>query len=117
MNLDPREAVNDLEGIEYALLGLVLVTGLIHLYVGATSDFMLLTLAGLGFFGGAVLFLLECRRDFLAAAVIPYTLLQFWEYYQFYGFTGGTLAVLDKAVQTALVLLAVYYVADSRNLF
>lgn len=104
--------LRSLDALETSLALLVAVTGFIHLYQGLVTGFQLLTLAGLGYFGGLVLFVFLCRRTFLAGAVAPYTLLQFWEYYQFYGFSFSTLAAADKTVQLLLVILATYYTID-----
>jgi hypothetical protein len=98
--------------VDYVLVGAAAVSGLIHLYKGFNSSFLLLTLAGMGFIGGMVLYLADFYRDLVVLVSIPFTLAQFVFYYRFYGFNFGFLGGLDKFVQLVFVLSAVYYLVD-----
>ena len=97
--------------LDYLLIGAALMTGLIHLYVGITVSFSLLTLAGAGFIGGTVLYVSGVYRDLIVITSIPYTLAQFVMYYRFYGFSLGTVAAIDKAVQLIFVLASAFYLS------
>lgn len=90
---------------DWAASPLAAVTGVIHLYVGVTRSRPSLFLAGLGFFGGLGLFLAGYRRRVVALAGVGYVLVQIvlWLVFQQGEYTA--IGVLDKAVQTALVLL------------
>jgi hypothetical protein len=98
--------------VDYLLVGAAAVSGLIHLYKGFNSGFLLLTLAGAGFLGGIILYLVGFHRFWVVAASIPFTLAQFVFYYRFYGFNFGFLGGLDKFVQLVFVLSAVYFLVD-----
>lgn len=104
-----------------ALTALVDVTGIIHIVVGLKAEYQALILAGVGFIGGAGLFLAGSRIDdivglepgfsraALSGLVLPYTGYQFVAYYSIYGFTGSPVAVADKLVQTGVLVLASMY--------
>jgi hypothetical protein len=100
--------------VEYGLLGLALVTGLIHVYVGVVNQFNLLILAGAGYLGGMALFSLRRFRKYVVALSIPYTLAQFVGYYQFFGFNVSAEAAVDKVVQAVFVVLGFYYFRKDR---
>jgi hypothetical protein len=100
-----------LDNLELVLLTGALISGIIHLYVGYEQAFTTLMLAGAGFIGGSVIFLTGYFRNLTVIASIPYTLAQFYFYYQTYGFSFGPLAAVDKVVQGIFVLTGVYYLA------
>ncbi len=56
---------------------LVLITGVIHVYAGFIEGWIPVSLAGVGFLGAAVLFLLDYRRSLLYLVGIVYTAVQF----------------------------------------
>ena len=99
----------EMDVLDYLLVGAAAVSGLIHLYEGFVSGFMLLVFAGAGFFGGIVVYTIDLYRNFLVLASIPFTLVQFVMYYRFYGFSLGPLGALDKVVQLVFVLAGVFY--------
>nr|EGQ40428.1 MAG: hypothetical protein J07AB56_11570 [Candidatus Nanosalinarum sp. J07AB56] len=107
--------------LEAALTILVAATGIIHIGVGLTAEYQMLTLAGAGFIGGAGLFLAGPRLDdaagleqgfnraALSGLVLPYTGYQFVAYYTLYGFTGSPVAAADKLVQTGILAVSSLY--------
>jgi hypothetical protein len=97
---------------ELSLAGLSLITGIIHIYVGYTSGFDTLTLAGLGFVGGTGIFLSGYYRNLTVTASIPYTAIQFVFYYQSYGFNLGPLAAIDKTVQLLFIITGIIYLRE-----
>jgi hypothetical protein len=98
-----------LNSVEASLISGAVITGLIHLYVGISQSFGTLTLAGAGFLGGAVLFVLDRYRNLVVLASLPYTGVQFIFYYQSYGLNFGPVAAVDKLVQAGFILVGVYY--------
>jgi hypothetical protein len=106
--------LHKLNSLEASLVSGAVITGLIHLYVGVSQGFGLLTLAGAGFLGGAVLFILDRYRNLVVLASLPYTGVQFIFYYQSYGLNLGPVAAIDKLVQTGFILVGLYYL--KRNL-
>lgn len=106
-------AGSPLTPVHWTALGLAAVTGVIHLYLYATDDWLPFLLAGAGFLGAIGLFfaLKRYRRPiylagivFTAAQMVGYLLLPMGPLW---------LGVLDKAVQVALVVALGYlFVAD-----
>lgn len=93
---------------------LAAVTGVIHLVLGVGNfpDPLAISflVAGLGFFGGIVLFLMDYRRRLLIALGIPYVAAQIALYYLLNMPTVATIspiAIVDKAVQLVLIVLMV----------
>lgn len=102
-----------LTGVHWAAIGLAVLTGLVHLYLFWTQDFVPFLLAGLGFFGAIGLILVGFHRRLIYLAGIPYTLAQMGGWYVLDG-NLTALAVVDKAAQVALIVLLVYlYRRDS----
>ena len=99
-----------------AALSLTIITGLIHLYLYTTDDWLPFFVAGTGFFGVVGLFFaLKNYRRYLYLAAIPYTLAQIGGYILF-PMGPFELAVLDKLVQAALVVtLAYLYIVDRKQ--
>lgn len=115
MDIQSLQTFN-LDRKELLLTVLSLITGLIHVYVGYTSGFDTLTLAGLGFFGGTLIFLGNYFRNLVVTASIPYTAIQFVFYYRTYGLEFGPLAAVDKAVQALFIVLGIYYLSKRYRL-
>lgn len=93
---------------------LAAITGVIHLVLGVGNfpDPLALSflVAGLGFFGGIVLFLMEYRRRLLVVLAIPYVAAQIALFYLLNMPTVATLspvAIVDKAVQLVLIVLLI----------
>lgn len=89
-------------------------TGAVHLYLYVDQGFMPFLLAGLGFYGAIGLLLLTkgLYRQLIYLAGIPYTFAQIVGYFvveQPATFNDiGTLALVDKTVQIALIVLLAY---------
>jgi hypothetical protein len=86
---------------------LVAITGVLHVFAGVVEGRAPVALAGVGYAGALVLFLLDYRRRLLYLIGIPYTAVQFplWivaksEY--------GIVDYVDKAVQVVLILVLIY---------
>jgi hypothetical protein len=103
----------EFEIVDYILVGAAAVTGLVHLYKGFNSSFLLLTLAGAGFIGGINIYSIDFYRNLVVLASIPFTLAQFVFYYRYYGFNFGLLGGLDKLVQLVFVLSAIFYLYNN----
>ena len=98
----------------WVLVGLVLLTGLFHLYAGFVEGRIPVTLAGVGFLGAIVLYLMDYRRRLLYAAGILYTAIQFplWYVAKVGEFT--TIGFVDKAVQGVIIIILAYMLWQSR---
>lgn len=103
---DPPEPVG-LSGTHWAAVVLAAITGAIHVYLGIEEGAVVLLLAGLGFFGGLVLFSVGFHRRILYIVGIPYTLAQI-ALWLLAGMPDFLLGVLDKAVQILLVVALLY---------
>jgi hypothetical protein len=90
--------------LERAVVALVVITAITHIYPGVVEGAPPLVLAGIGFLAGAVLYVRGIRRRTLAIAAIPYTAVQIplWLVIKAgnYTFVG----YIDKIVQVALIV-------------
>jgi hypothetical protein len=109
MNAQNKTAsqLGSLTQIQWIAIALVVVTGALHIYAGIVEGRAPVALAGVGYAGALVLFLLSYRRRLLYLVGIPYTAVQFplWiaaksEY--------GMIDYVDKAVQVVLILVLIY---------
>ena len=109
MNAQSKSAsqLGSLTQIQWIAIALVVVTGALHIYAGIVEGRAPVALAGVGYAGALVLFLLSYRRRLLYLVGIPYTAVQFplWiaaksEY--------GMIDYVDKAVQVVLILVLIY---------
>lgn len=101
--------------LHWGAVVLATITGLIHLAIGASSiaSFgfaplaVALALAGLGFFGGILLFLRDVRRRQLYIAGMLFTALQIVLWVQFNQLGGdpaiSPVEMIDKLVQVLLI--------------
>lgn len=95
-----------LTGLHWLAIVLAAVTGLVHVAIGVQFGDVVLLLAGLGFLGAIVLFLLDVRRRLLYLAGIPYTGIQFVLYFvQNWPNVVSPVGILDKVVQVALIVV------------
>lgn len=101
-SVDGREA--SLSTLEKGVVVLVGITALTHIYPGVVEGAPPLVLAGVGFLGGAALYVRGIRRHALAIAAIPYTAVQIplWVVIKAGDYT--LVGYVDKAVQVVLVL-------------
>lgn len=100
--------------LEIALILLALGTGIIHLYVGYQASYMNLVVAGLGF-RGVALFTVEKIRKYTVAAAIPFTAVQFALAYRSYGLNPISTVLIDKIIQSALIILCAFYLYRNRS--
>jgi len=77
----------------------VLITGGIHVYAGFIEGRIPVSLAGVGFLGAAVLFLLDYRRSLLYIVGIVYTAVQFPLWYVANAGEFTTLGYVDKILK------------------
>ncbi|WP_324664424.1 hypothetical protein [Haloarcula sediminis] len=104
-----------LSGLEQGIVVLVVVTALTHIYPGIVEGAPPLVLAGLGFLGGAALYVRGVRRQALAIAAIPYTAVQIplWVVIKAGEYT--LVGYLDKAVQAVLIVALLVLVVGQRR--
>lgn len=96
--------VASLATLERAVVVLVVITAITHIYPGIVEGAPPLVLAGLGFLGGAVLYVRDIRRRTLVIAAIPYTAVQIplWLVIKAGNYT--LVGYVDKAVQVVLLV-------------
>jgi hypothetical protein len=92
----------------WVALGLVFLTGIFHLYSGVVESRIPVLLAGIGFFGAIVLYLIDYRRRLLYLVGIVYTAVQIPIWYVVKAGEYTTVGFVDKAVQVVLVVLLAY---------
>jgi hypothetical protein len=93
----------------------VLITGGIHVYAGFIEGRIPVSLAGVGFLGAAVLFLLDYRRSLLYIVGIVYTAVQFPLWYVANAGEFTTLGYVDKILQGALIVVLTYLYWKARK--
>lgn len=99
---------NPLTPIHWLALGLVVVTGVIHLYAGVLEDRIPVALAGAGYVVALGFFLRDVRRRSLYLVGIPYTAVQIPLWYVAKAGEFTALGYVDKTVQAVLVALLAY---------
>jgi ABC-type amino acid transport system permease subunit len=112
----PHLSTESVTSVHWVAVALAVLTGVIHVYVGAVRGRPSLLLAGLGFFGGIGLFLNGYRRRPLYVVGIVYVLIQIviWTIVNAGEYT--TIGIVDKGVQLMLVgLLAYLSVTNDRS--
>jgi hypothetical protein len=93
----------------------VLITGGIHVYAGFIEGRIPVSLAGVGFLGAAVLFLLDYRRSLLYIVGIVYTAVQFPLWYVANAGEFTTLGYVDKILQGALIVVLTHLYWKARK--
>lgn len=109
-SLEP-ETVSDLG---WVLVALVFLTGAFHVYAGIVDGQIPVALAGVGFSGAIVLYLMDYRRRLLYAVGILYTAVQFPLWYVAKAGEFTTVGYVDKAVQVVVVALLAYLLWRTR---
>lgn len=104
---EPRFDTATVTSLGWLALGLVLVTGVLHLYVGVVEGRIPLLLAGVGFLAAMVVYLADYRRSLLVLLAIPYTAIQIPLWYVANAGEFTMLGYVDKAVQVVLVVILV----------
>ena len=97
---------------QWLAIALVVVTGVLHLFAGIVEGRPPVALAGVGYAGALVLFVMNYRRRLLYLVGVPYTAVQIplWlvvksEY--------GVVDYVDKAVQVVLIVVLLYLYLNS----
>ena len=105
--INSANRVGSLTPLQWLAVALVVITGVLHVYAGIVEGRVPVALAGVGYAGALVLFLLDYRRRLLYLIGIPYTAVQIpmWlvvksEY--------GVVDYVDKTIQVVLILVLVY---------
>jgi hypothetical protein len=93
---------------------LALVTGGIHVYAGLVEGRIPVLLAGVGFFGAVILFLVDYRRTLLYVLGIIYTAVQLPLWYVVKAGEYTTLGYVDKSIQVVLIVFLVYLYWNTR---
>lgn len=99
----------------WVVVALVFLTGIFHVYAGIIEGRIPVMLAGVGFLGAIVLYLMDYRRRLLYAIGILYTAVQFplWYVAKVGEFT--TIGYVDKAIQIVIITLLAYLIWRSRS--
>ncbi|WP_239685616.1 hypothetical protein [Halolamina pelagica] len=79
-----------------------------HVYAGVVEGRAPVTLAGVGFLGAILLYLVDYRRPLLYLVGVVYTAVQIPLWYVAKAGEFTTVGYVDKAVQVVLVALLVY---------
>lgn len=103
-----------LSTLEQAVLVLLGITAVTHLYAGVVEGAPPVLLAGVGFVGGMILYQRGVRRRALTLAAIPYTAVQIPLWYVVKAGNFTFVGYLDKAVQVVLVVLLAVLVFRQR---
>lgn len=96
-------------------VGLVLVTGVLHIYSGVIEARIPVLLAGVGFLGAIVLYLADYRRRLLYLVGIGYTAIQIPIWFVVKASEYTVIGYVDKAVQVVLILVLAYLYWRSRS--
>lgn len=103
-----------LGGLHWATIGLMAISGAVHVFLFVDGGMPEFLLAGLGFYGGiaAILVTKGSFRHLLYLGLIPFTFAQIVAYYvveQPQSFADvGALAIFDKIIQVTLIALLAY---------
>jgi hypothetical protein len=102
-------------GTGWFATALVFVTGVLHVYAGVVEGAPPVALAGVGFFGAIVLFLVNWRRRLLYLVGVVYTGVQIPLWYVAKAGEYTTVGYVDKGVQVVLVVVLVYLYWQTRS--
>lgn len=102
-----RPDISTFTGLHWVTLGLLAITGLNHLYLFLSEQFIPFLFAGLGFFGIIAILLVGLYRRLVYLAAIPFTISQIAGWYVLDG-NLTTFAIFDKTVQVLLIVLLAY---------
>lgn len=107
--------MGSLATLEQGIVVLVVVTALTHIYPGIVEGAPPLVVAGLGFLGGAALYVRGVRRRELALAAIPYTAVQIPMWLLIKAGNYTLVGYVDKAVQVVLIVALLVLVLGRRR--
>ena len=104
-------ATDSMTGLHWAGVVLAVVTGVLHLGLGAAFGVTTLGIgfivAGIGFLVGAIAVLVDYRRRVMYLVGIPFTLGQVVAWYVLNAPSFSLLGIIDKVVQLAFVIVLV----------
>lgn len=101
--------------LETAVIVLVVLTAATHIYAGAVGGAPPVLLAGVGFLGGAALYLAGIRRHALAIAALPYTAVQIPLWYVIKSGNFTPIGYADKIIQVVLVIALLALIRNQRQ--
>ena len=107
---------DSLTSIHWLAILLILITGAIHVYGGLAEGRIPVSLAGMGFFGAAVLFIWGYRPSLLYLVGIVYTAVQFPLWYVVKAGEYTALGYVDKTLQGALIVVLAYLYWQERRI-
>lgn len=99
---------DSISGLAWLALVLVFITGVLHLYSGVVEGRLPVLLAGVGFLGAIVLFVMNYRRRQLYLVGIVYTAVQIPLWYVANVGEFTVVGYVDKVVQVTLIILLAY---------
>lgn len=99
---------DSISGLGWLALVLVFITGVLHLYSGVVEGRLPVLLAGVGFLGAIVLFVMNYRRRQLYLVGIVYTAVQIPLWYVANVGEFTVVGYVDKVVQVTLIILLAY---------
>ena len=99
---------DSISGLAWLAIALVFITGLLHLYSGVVEGRIPVLLAGVGFLGAIVLFVMNYRRRQIYLVGIVYTAVQIPLWYVANVGEFTMVGYVDKVVQVALIILLAY---------
>ncbi|XVH30344.1 DUF7475 family protein [Haloferacaceae archaeon DSL9] len=113
---DRRVHTESLSVLHWTAIAMATISGIIHLVLGVSFISSPLgisfLLAGIGFFVGVGLILLDYRRRLVYAVGIPFTAIQIvlWYWFNYVGtgasvLSAGPIEIVDKVAQAALIAL------------
>lgn len=94
--------------VHWIALLLTILTGIIHVYAGLVEGRIPVSIAGVGFLGAAVLFLLDYYRTILYPVGIVYTAVQFPLWYVVNAGEYTMIGYVDKVIQGMLIVVLAY---------
>lgn len=112
-------SVDSFTPVHWLAIAAAVVSAVIHLYLAPrVMNFnqtmgILFILAGLGYFGGIAIFLTRYWRPILYLVAALFTIVQIVAWVAT-GMGGGTMGIVDKAVQVVFVVLVGYLYAQTR---
>jgi len=109
--------INALTRAHWLAILLAIATGIIHVYAGIVEGRIPVSLAGVGFLGAVVLFLLDYRRTYLYGAGIVYTVVQIPLWYVVKAGEYTMIGYVDKSIQVVFIVLLVYLYWSERDVF
>ncbi len=116
MTIDDSLETGALTRTHWVAILLAIVTGGIHVYAGIVEGRIPVLIAGVGFLGAVILFILDYRRLLLYLVGIIYTFIQIPLWYVVKAGDYTMLGYIDKTIQVVFILLLAYLYWSERQL-